>query len=99
MTHDELLKPPSVDEQVEDFIKEFFENDESEALEQKDFLADFFDEVAESEESVDPIKEQEKTETNDVVAAHFNDSEEEALEEKDFLSEFFAELESEDEKK
>lgn len=99
MTHDELLKPPSVDEQVEDFIKEFFENDESEALEQKDFLADFFDEVAESEESVEPIKEQETTETNDVVAAHFNNSEEEPLEEKDFLSEFFAELESEDEKK
>ena len=68
-------------------------------MEQKDFLADFFDEVAESEESVEPIKKQETTETNDVVAAHFNNSEEEPLEEKDFLSEFFAELESEDEKK
>jgi hypothetical protein len=40
---DELLKPPTVDEQVEDFIKEFFDNDEDDKpLEQKDFLAEFF---------------------------------------------------------
>ena len=43
---DELLKPPSVDEQVEDFIKQFFE-EEDEPLEQKDFLAEFFDELEE----------------------------------------------------
>ena len=43
---DELLKPPSVDEQVEDFIKQFFE-EEDERLEQKDFLAEFFDELEE----------------------------------------------------
>ena len=43
---DELLKPPSVDEQVEDFIKQFFEV-EDEPLEQKDFLAEFFDELEE----------------------------------------------------
>ena len=35
--YDELLKPPTVDQQVEDFIKEFFEDDEEEPLEQKDF--------------------------------------------------------------
>ena len=45
-TWDELLKPPSVDEQVEDFIKQFFE-EEDEPLEQKDFLAEFFDELEE----------------------------------------------------
>ena len=45
-TWDELLKPPSVDEQVEDFIKQFFE-EEAEPLEQKDFLAEFFDELEE----------------------------------------------------
>ena len=39
--YDELLKPPTVDQQVEDFIKEFFEDDEST---ENDFLADFFDE-------------------------------------------------------
>ena len=43
---DDLLKPPSVDEQVEDFIKQFFE-EEDEPLEQKDFLAEFFDELEE----------------------------------------------------
>ena len=55
---DELLAPPSVDQQVEDFIKEFFEGDEDEdplsdfndldnekPLEQKDFLAEFFAEL------------------------------------------------------
>jgi hypothetical protein len=44
---DELLKPPSVDQQVEDFIKEFFEDEEEEPLEQKDFLAEFFAELEE----------------------------------------------------
>lgn len=87
--YDELLKPPSVDEQVEDFIKEFFENEESESLDQKDFLADFFDEIAEEETSPKEV-------SKDVVANHFETTEEQPLEEKDFLSEFFAELESEE---
>jgi hypothetical protein len=46
---DELLKPPTVDQQVEDFIKEFFEDDEEEPLEQKDFLAEFFAELDEED--------------------------------------------------
>ena len=54
---DELLKPPSVDEQVEDFIKQFFE-EEDEPLEQKDFLAEFFDELEdESSETVQTKEE------------------------------------------
>ena len=54
---DELLKPPSVDEQVEDFIKQFFEEDD-EPLEQKDFLAEFFDELEdESSETVQTKEE------------------------------------------
>ena len=91
--YDDLLKPPSVDEQVEDFIKEFFENDDTEALEQKDFLAEFFD-TAEDE-----LEDQDTTASDivDVVAQHFETVEEEPLQEKDFLAEFFAELE-EDEK-
>lgn len=58
--YDELLAPPSVDQQVEDFIKEFFESDEDnmtdlenidgdKPLEQKDFLAEFFAELEESD--------------------------------------------------
>ena len=47
MVYDEILKPPTIDEQVEDFIKEFFEEGDSEPLEQKDFLADFFKEIEE----------------------------------------------------
>ena len=47
--YDELLKPPTVDQQVEDFIKEFFEDDEEEPLEQKDFLAEFFAELEEED--------------------------------------------------
>ena len=55
---DELLKPPSVDEQVEDFIKEFFEEEEDEPLEQKDFLAEFFKELEEeAEEDIKSTKE------------------------------------------
>ena len=42
---DDLLKPPSVDEQVEDFIKEFFQDNQEQPLEQKDFLAEFFAEL------------------------------------------------------
>jgi len=51
--YDELLAPPSVDQQVEDFIKEFFDPEDNELenlddekpLEQKDFLAQFFAEL------------------------------------------------------
>ena len=43
------MKPPTVDQQVEDFIKEFFEDDEEEPLEQKDFLAEFFAELEEED--------------------------------------------------
>ena len=49
--YDELLKPPTVDQQVEDFIKEFFEDEEDEPLEQKDFLAEFFAELEDEETS------------------------------------------------
>ena len=49
---DELLKPPSVDEQVEDFIKQFFE-EEDEPLEQKDFLAEFFEELEDADKESD----------------------------------------------
>ena len=41
---DDLLKPPSVDEQVEEFIKEFFEETD-EPVEQKDYLEEFFKEL------------------------------------------------------
>jgi len=48
---DELLKPPTVDQQVEDFIKEFFDEDENkeDPLEKKDFLAEFFAELEEED--------------------------------------------------
>ena len=49
--YDELLKPPTVDQQVEDFIKEFFEDEEDEPLEQKDFLAEFFAELEDEDDS------------------------------------------------
>jgi len=54
--YDDLIAPPSVDQQVDDFIKEFFEDDDLEnlnnekPLEQKDFLAEFFAELEEESE-------------------------------------------------
>src|SRR5210317_124150 len=48
--YDDLIAPPSVDQQVEDFIKEFFDDEQFEnekPLEQKDFLAEFFAELEE----------------------------------------------------
>jgi hypothetical protein len=90
--YDDLLKPPTVDEQVEDFIKEFFENDDTEPLEQKDFLAEFFDDISESTDEEDSATAAPK----DVVAEHFANVEEEILKEKDFLAEFFEELESDE---
>ena len=90
--YDDLLKPPTVDEQVEDFIKEFFENDDTEPLEQKDFLAEFFDDISESTDVEDSATDA----PTDVVAEHFANVEEEILKEKDFLAEFFEELESDE---
>ena len=83
MAYDDLLKPPSIDEQVEDFIKEFFENEDTETIKQDDFLASFFEEEAAEEAQ------------QDVVSEHFNTVEEKPLEERDFLAEFFTELEEE----
>ena len=39
---DYLNAPPSVDEQVESFIKEFFDDEEDKPLEKRDFLEEFF---------------------------------------------------------
>ena len=83
MAYDDLLKPPSIDEQVEDFIKEFFENEDTETIKQDDFLANFFEEEAAEEPQ------------QDVVSEHFKTVEEKPLEERDFLAEFFTELEEE----
>jgi len=41
---EDLLAPPSVDDQIDDFIKEFFDEEDNPA-EQKDFLKEFFDEL------------------------------------------------------
>ena len=41
---DELLKPPSIDDQIDNFIKEFFDENENTET-QKDFLAQFFNEL------------------------------------------------------
>ena len=88
LAYDDLLKPPSIDEQVEDFIKEFFNDDDSEPVQQDDFLSKFFEEVEQESEITEDVK--------DVVAEHFEKAEEAPLKEKDFLSEFFAELEAEE---
>ena len=41
---DHLLVSPSIDDQIDSFIKEFFE-DEDEPATQKDFLTEFFNEL------------------------------------------------------
>jgi hypothetical protein len=46
LEYEDLLAPPSVDDQIDSFIKEFFDEDDNPA-EQKDFLADFFKELEE----------------------------------------------------
>jgi len=56
--YDDLTKPPSSDEQVEEFIKSFFEETE-EPIEQRNLLAEFFEELEQSESS-----EEESTENN-----------------------------------
>ena len=46
---DYLNAPPSVDEQVESFIKEFFDDGDEKPLEKRDFLEEFFAEIDEEE--------------------------------------------------
>jgi hypothetical protein len=41
---DDLLKPPSIDDQIDNFIKEFFD-EKDDSNNQKDFLAQFFEEI------------------------------------------------------
>ena len=49
---DYLNAPPSVDEQVEDFIKEFFD-EEDKPIEKRDFLEEFFAELDEEDKDKD----------------------------------------------
>ena len=95
---DELLKPPSIDEQVEDFIKEFFTDEDSEEIEQKDFLEDFFSELEEEAEA-DPLTVSKDAASNRNIKEEIQEEfENTTAESRDFLAEFFAEIE-EDEKK
>ena len=92
--YDELLKPPTIDEQVEDFIKEFFEEGDSEPLEQKDFLAEFFEELEPSQENDSLVtslpEHQTSADTLDKrIKDRFNST---SLETVDFLAEFFDQL-------
>lgn len=94
---DELLKPPSIDEQVEDFIKEFFTDEESEEIEQKDFLEEFFSELEEEAEA-EPLavsKDMKNRDLAEEIQQEFKDT---TAESRDFLAEFFAEIEEEDNK-
>ena len=93
---DELLKPPSIDEQVEDFIAEFFTDDESEELDQKDFLEEFFSELEEDAEA-EPLEGSKDLAPRDLVKEIEDEFNEKTAESRDFLAEFFAEIE-EDEK-
>jgi len=63
--HEDLLKPPSIDEQVEDFIKEFFEDD---AEDSQDYLANFFNEI---EENVEEEFNSKKAEQKDFLEEFF----------------------------
>ena len=95
---DELLKPPSIDEQVEDFIKEFFTDEDSEEIEQKDFLEDFFSELEEEAEA-EPLTVSKDTVSQRNLGEEIKEEfENTTAESRDFLAEFFAEIE-EDEKK
>ena len=94
---DELLKPPSIDEQVEDFIAEFFTDDDSEEIDQKDFLEEFFSELNEGAEA-EPLvisKDLAQRDLGKEIEDEFNDK---TAESRDFLAEFFAEIEEEDKK-
>ena len=85
--YDELLKPPTIDEQVEDFIKEFFEEGDSQPLEQKDFWAEFYEEIEPSEknDSIDTLDKR--------IEDRFNNT---SLETVDFLAEFFEQLDEDE---
>lgn len=99
--YDELLKPPTIDEQVEDFIKEFFEEGDSEPLEQKDFLAEFFEELEpleqKSNKQDDPLasffEEDSDNTLNKRIQERFNNT---SLETVDFLAEFFEQLDDDE---
>lgn len=93
---DELLKPPSIDEQVEDFIAEFFTDDDSEELDQKDFLEEFFSELEEDAEA-EPLVVSKDLAQRDLAKEIEDQFNEKTAESRDFLAEFFAEIE-EDEK-
>ena len=95
---DELLKPPSIDEQVEDFIKEFFTDEDSEEIEQKDFLEDFFSELEEEAEAEPLTVSKDAASNRDIKEEIQEEFENTTAESRDFLAEFFAEIE-EDEKK
>jgi len=47
--YDDLLRPPSIDDQIDSFIKEFFD-EQDEPAQQKDFLAEFFKEIEQKQE-------------------------------------------------
>ena len=96
--YDELLKPPTIDEQVEDFIKEFFEEGDSEPLEQKDFLAEFFEELEPSQQNDSLVtslhEHQTSADTLDKrIKDRFNST---SLETVDFLAEFFDQLDEDE---
>lgn len=71
--HEDLLKPPSIDEQVEDFIKEFFEDDEGDS--NQDYLANFFDEL---EEEVNDEFNNKEAEQKDFLEDFFAELEDDA---------------------
>jgi|TARA_B100000497_G_C7616108_1_gene370047 hypothetical protein len=87
--YDELLKPPTIDEQVEDFIKEFFEEGDSEPLEQKDFLAEFFEEISDDNTSNETVVSSSDNTLTGRIKEKFNNT---SLETVDFLTEFFEQL-------
>tara|TARA_B100000497_G_C7428636_1_gene268059 strand:+ start:30 stop:626 length:597 start_codon:yes stop_codon:yes gene_type:complete len=96
--YDELLKPPTIDEQVEDFIKEFFEEGDSEPLEQKDFLAEFFEELEPSQQNDSLITSLHEYPTSadtldKRIKDRFNST---SLETVDFLAEFFEQLDDDE---
>ena len=86
---------------VEDFIKEFFEEGDSEPLEQKDFLAEFFEELEplsqNSPKQNDPLadffEEDSDNTLNKRIEERFNNT---SLETVDFLAEFFEQLDDDE---
>ncbi len=93
--YDELLKPPSIDEQVEDFIAEFFTDDDSEELDQKDFLEEFFSELEEDAEA-EPLVVSKDLSQRDLAKEFEDEFNDKTAESRDFLAEFFAEIDEDD---